>query len=214
MRRIGLVHAACLIALVLAPVAHAFDYINGRVTSVSDGDTVRVLSDGQVHKIRFYGIDAPESDQKFGPEAKKFTADRIKGKYVTVRVKEKDQYGRVVGEIFHDGESLNRLLVKNGLAWWYEYYSQGDLDLKRLHAAAKEARKGLWAQEDPQEPSDFRRNGPRDVETEDVEGGNDPSTPTIVRAATPTPTMTASAPMCRAPACGRSAPWPTAPPPR
>lgn len=40
--------------------------LTGKVVSVSDGDTLRVLVDDQQIKIRLGGIDAPESDQPFG----------------------------------------------------------------------------------------------------------------------------------------------------
>ena len=37
----------------------------GKVVSVSDGDTLKVLVNDQQIKIRLGGIDAPESDQPF-----------------------------------------------------------------------------------------------------------------------------------------------------
>ena len=39
--------------------------LTGKVVSVSDGDTLRVLVDDQQIKIRLGGIDASESDQPF-----------------------------------------------------------------------------------------------------------------------------------------------------
>ena len=39
--------------------------LTGRVVSVSDGNTLRVLVDDQQIKIRLGGIDASESDQPF-----------------------------------------------------------------------------------------------------------------------------------------------------
>lgn len=133
------------------------EYLNGDVTSVSDGDTLKILVDGEEFKVRFYGVDAPETAQRFGDKAAAFTRKRIQGQTVTIIVHDRDQYGRVVGEVYHKGESINRLLAREGLAWWYRNYAQDDGDLSRLSAAAKKAKKGLWADESPVPPWDFRR---------------------------------------------------------
>lgn len=43
---------------------------SGRVVRVVDGDTVQVLTDGKMMKVRLNGIDAPESGQPFGQRSK------------------------------------------------------------------------------------------------------------------------------------------------
>jgi hypothetical protein len=43
---------------------------SGRVVRVVDGDTVQVLADGKMMKVRLNGIDAPESGQPFGQRSK------------------------------------------------------------------------------------------------------------------------------------------------
>ena len=43
---------------------------SGRVVRVIDGDTVQVLADGKMMKVRLNGIDAPESGQPFGQRSK------------------------------------------------------------------------------------------------------------------------------------------------
>ena len=45
--------------------------LTGKVASVSDGDTLRVLVGDQQIKIRLGGIDAPESDKPFGQSSKR-----------------------------------------------------------------------------------------------------------------------------------------------
>jgi endonuclease YncB( thermonuclease family) len=73
-----------LIILALAVSSHANDVIIGKVVGVSDGDTITVLEDRTQHKIRLYGIDAPEGGQDFGNRAKKFVSDIVFGKQVRV----------------------------------------------------------------------------------------------------------------------------------
>ena len=88
---------------------------------ITDGDTIQVLHDGKTEKVRLWGIDTPEKRQAFDTKAKQFTSEKAFGKVVTVEVKDTDRYGRTVGVItLPNGRILNRELVSNGLAWWYE----------------------------------------------------------------------------------------------
>jgi hypothetical protein len=76
---------------------------SGLVVGVSDGDTIRVLHDGQEQRILLWGIDAPESKQPWETRAKGFTGDLAFGKVVTVYVRDIDRYGRTVAEIILTG---------------------------------------------------------------------------------------------------------------
>ena len=76
----------------------------------------------------------------------------------TVYVKDKERYGRIVGEvILPGGISLNNELVYVGLAWWYRKYAPDDGMLERLEAEAREAKRGLWADKNPIPPWEWRR---------------------------------------------------------
>ncbi|MFW5729528.1 MAG: thermonuclease family protein, partial [Spirochaetota bacterium] len=77
---------------------------------------------------------------------------------VQVEVVDVDRYGRAVGRvILPDGGDLNRILVYNGYAWWYEQYAPDDDDLERLQAHARTEERGLWRQDDPIPPWEWRR---------------------------------------------------------
>ena len=73
-----------LIILALTISSHAHDVIVGKVVGVADGDTITVLENRTQHRIRLYGIDAPEGGQDFGNRAKKFVSDLVFGKQVRV----------------------------------------------------------------------------------------------------------------------------------
>ena len=139
----------------------------GRVVRIADGDTITVLDGANTqHRIRLQGIDAPESHQAFGTQSKNNLSDMIFDREVTVEYDKIDQYGRIVGKVLLDGKDVNLEQIKAGMAWHYKEYereqSPTDRDLY-AHAEdqARNARRGLWADADPVEPSAFRRDEKR-----------------------------------------------------
>lgn len=129
---------------------------SGKVIRVSDGDTIRVQTTTEELKIRLFGIDCPEKDQPYGKEAQQRVYQLAFGKNVKVVQKSKDRYGRVVAEIMlPNGQNLNELLVKEGLAWHYTQYSNS-LILAKLQREAKQQRRGLWADPNPVAPWEHR----------------------------------------------------------
>jgi endonuclease YncB( thermonuclease family) len=114
---------------------------------LSDGDTLTVLTAQKRQvKIRLHGIDAPETGQDFGSRAKQAASNLAIGKQATVGVRDMDRYGRTVAEvILPDGRSLNREMVRQGMAWWYRHYAPDDAELAKLEKEASAAKIGLWS---------------------------------------------------------------------
>jgi len=135
---------------------------SGSVERVVDGDTLRVVDgDGQRHTLRLLGVDAPESGQDGGAEARSFVADRVCGGRVTWREHGADRYGRSVASVEVDGEDLGLLLVRHGMAWRVRRYLEGQpaATVAAFDAAwqeARSARSGIWAGE-PEPPWAWRR---------------------------------------------------------
>ena len=78
------------------------------------------MVNGTATRVRLNGIDCPESRQPFGTRAEQLTSALAFGKTVTVEDKGADRYGRMIADvILPNGTSLNRELVKAGMAWWY-----------------------------------------------------------------------------------------------
>jgi endonuclease YncB( thermonuclease family) len=134
---------------------------SGKVVGISDGDTIRVMHRGRETKIRLFGVDCPERDQAFGNKARRFTSHMVFRKVVEVQEVEKDSYGRTVAWVSVDGKSLNKELLRAGLAWWYKYYAENEHELKQLEAEARKNKIGLWSALNPIPPWDFRRNESR-----------------------------------------------------
>ena len=143
-------------------VAHA-DVLLGHVVGVSDGDTITVLDDSkQRHVIRLMGIDAPEKAQAFGQKAKQSLSELVFDRDVSVTWFKKDRYGRTVGQVRLGDTDVCLEQIKRGLAWHYKQYEreQSEHDSSRYAIAEIEARMekiGLWADDNPIEPSRFRR---------------------------------------------------------
>src|SRR5262245_15385896 len=107
-----------LLLIVLASPACGADY-TARVISISDGDTITMLmADRTQHRIRLWGIDAPEAGQDFGSRARQAASGLAFSQTVAIRARDTDRYGRRVAEvILPDGRSMNREMVSRGMAW-------------------------------------------------------------------------------------------------
>jgi endonuclease YncB( thermonuclease family) len=146
---------SCVVA---AGVAGAEEFA-GRVVGITDGDTIKVLRAGRAETVRLQGVDAPEKRQAYGERARRFAADLVFDRTVVVQARGRDRNGRLLGEVaLPDGRSLNQELVRNGYAWWFRKYS-GDVRLASLEAEARQGRRGLWADQAPQAPWEYRLNG-------------------------------------------------------
>lgn len=141
--------------------------ITGTVLSVHDGDTCKMkLSDGRTVDVRLYGIDTPEDTpngvgvQPFGKEAGDALREMINGKTLKVDIyQEEDGHGRPVVRLFDNGVDVNAQMVQKGLAWHYvEYDASNSFDTyEQLMRDAKDAKLGLWSQENPVYPDTFRK---------------------------------------------------------
>ena len=113
-----------------------------------DGDSVRVILDGERVELELAEIDAPELDQPGGAEARAFVRGLLdEGESVLVLPRGKDRYGRMLADVWYDGgEHLNNEIVRAGWAW--AYAPDTNDRLRKHEAGAREAGRGLWAMRD------------------------------------------------------------------
>ena len=148
--------AAPFLLLALTASLHA-DELRGKVVSIADGDTITVLDSAKVqHKIRLQGIDAPEKKQAFGTKSKELMSEKVGGEEVVVQWKEKDRYGRILGEVMVGKRHINLEMVQDGMAWHYTTYSKSK-ELAKAEDEARKAKKGLWADKEPVPPWEYRK---------------------------------------------------------
>ena len=139
------------------PVEQANE-ITGKVVGIIDGDTIDILTaEKTTIRIRFNGIDAPETGQPFGRNAKQFLSESIGGQVVRVVTHGADRYGRTIGDVYlkDDGGpnirpgtilpdwNINREIVQEGLAWHFKKYSS-DITLEMDEITARDRKLGLW----------------------------------------------------------------------
>lgn len=130
------------------------------MVKVIDGDSLQVGHNGKIHEIRLYGIDTPEYRQAYSNKAKQFTRRLAHKEVVTVEEKDVDRYGRIVALVVSRGKLVNRELVREGLAWYYPKYCRDQPlcgELKRLEGRSRKERRGIWQDENPVPPWEWKR---------------------------------------------------------
>jgi endonuclease YncB( thermonuclease family) len=132
--------------------------LTGKVVHIADGDTLTVLDTNKVqHKIRLSGIDAPEKSQAFGTKAKEALAEKLYEKTVRVVWKEKERYGRIVGDVHLGERDINVEMVRDGFAWRYRTYAPKSKTLEEAESEARKEKLGLWHDKNPEPPWEFRK---------------------------------------------------------
>jgi endonuclease YncB( thermonuclease family) len=90
--------SSLLFAFILGPILAHAEFV-GKVVGVIDGDSIRVMHDGQAEQIRLLGIDCPEKRQPFGTRAKEYSSELAFGQDVMVYGDRRDRYGRRLAEV-------------------------------------------------------------------------------------------------------------------
>jgi len=122
------------------------------VTRVVDGDTIVVNIGGSEYRVRYIGVDTPESTTKqecYGREAARFNRSLVDGQIVRLErdVNDTDRFGRLLRYVYlPSGEMVNEVLVREGYALARSFPPDVKYQ-ERLRAAereARQARRGLW----------------------------------------------------------------------
>ena len=130
--------------------------IKGKVIRVLDGDTIEVLQEQQPVRVRLLNIDAPEKKQPFGRWSTNQLKAILAGQSVTVSYTQTDRYGRILGRVITaNGTEANRQQVLKGAAWVYDRYNT-DNSLPALQREAQTQKRGLWADNQPVPPWEWR----------------------------------------------------------
>ena len=132
--------------------------------SIHDGDTLQVRSpNGQILKIRFACIDAPELKQPLGQESRNYLRSMINeaGGKVKVKVINTDRYGRSVAEIWTKSGLLQSRMTGAGMAFAYDQYSKDCPNwdaVKSSEKGAMEFKLGVWRSPNFERPWNYRKS--------------------------------------------------------
>lgn len=145
----------CISTAFVSSISYA-DFV-AKVVGITDGDTMIVLTnDRKTVKIRLANIDAPEKSQPFGNKAKQALSDLAYNKFVYIKEHGFDQYGRTIGTVMLGNDPVNRIMVRNGLAWSYRQYNTDPI-INNLEVYARQNKIGLWHDAKPIAPSEWRK---------------------------------------------------------
>jgi micrococcal nuclease len=118
--------------------------------AVSDGDTVRVrLADGRVERVRYIGIDTPETGRCFADRATAFNERLVGDRDVALAldVEERDHYGRLLAYVYAGRTLVNAALLRGGYAETLTVPPNVSMAtrFRRLARNARRAGSGLWS---------------------------------------------------------------------
>ena len=146
-----------IISLLFLSFSCSAEYLkNLEIKKVVDGDTVHVFYQDEVYKIRLTEIDAPERDQPYGSNSTEYLKGLLKEGRVDVDISGTDRYGRKLGRLYWQGMDINRELVSAGYAWVYDQYVT-DNSFYENQSKARNLKKGLWEDQNPLEPWNWRK---------------------------------------------------------
>jgi len=128
--------------------------VPARVARVVDGDTIHVEMEGKDYRLRYIGMDTPETvDPRrpvgcLGKEASERNRQLVEGKTVGLEkdVSETDSFGRLLRYVWVEDEMVNATLVEEGyaLATTYPPNVRYSGLFATLQAQAREGQRGLW----------------------------------------------------------------------
>ena len=129
----------------------------GPVTRVVDGDTIHVRVDGRRERVRYIGVDTPESARPgapvecFAKRAGEANRRLVEGERVrlVLDLEPRDRYGRLLAYVYRarDGLFVNAELVRRGFAETLtvppNVAHAGEL--RKLSSGARRKGRGLWS---------------------------------------------------------------------
>ncbi len=125
-----------------SPHKQIVEDFRARVLKVHDGDTITVRTDFRDFDfpVRFLGTNAPELNEPNGDVSQKWLESKILNEEVEILIDKNQRvgkWGRLLGEIFHGGISLNEESIRAGKATEFDNRNEGELpDLnKELNTA-------------------------------------------------------------------------------
>jgi endonuclease YncB( thermonuclease family) len=133
----------------------------GKVAEVVDGGSMVVVSVNHAVKVRLIAVAAPEKNQSYAAVARQHLSDLILNRNVVVHYSAlRDGY--LVGQVLAGEMDIGAQMIRDGVAWYDKSEEKRLSDTEQRiyaesQAAARNERRGLWQDESPVSPWDFRK---------------------------------------------------------
>jgi len=166
MKKIKTIIVLLIIGLLFPIYSYSTNEINEtrievKYKRIVDGDTAIFIINDEEMRVRFIGINTPESvaedrpAEKYGKEASEFADEKLtNASKVEIEYEPKadkqDKFGRELAWIWVDGKLLEELLIKEGLATTYllkDNYKYTEI-LKKAEEKAKNEGTNIWSEAD------------------------------------------------------------------
>ena len=142
------------------------DFVQAVIVRAVDGDTAVVKVDGQEKRVRFLGVDTPETVhpnkpvQFYGKEASNFTKESLNGKRVWLEYDSnpQDRYGRHLAYIWlKNPKTINESAIRENMfnaklllggyakVMIIRPNKRYETEFKKFQEEAKQSKRGLWA---------------------------------------------------------------------
>ncbi len=160
------------------------DQIDVEVTQVIDGDTIKIIYEGEEVTVRYLLMDTPETnhprlgEQPLGKEATEENKRLIESGDVSIEFDVGDRfddYDRLLAYIYVDGESVQEQLIESGLARVAYVFPPNTRyldDFEQAEQIARDKEAGIWQYENYSTDRGFNS----DVFGQDSTGNNSPAT--------------------------------------
>ncbi len=158
-----------------APLLENSEYeLEGRVRRLWGGDSFEFGEVDELHCIMIRGVDTPKPGQQYFDDAKAHLAKLLRKRIARISIVSRDSMMREFADVHSrpktagnatlaeyantpDGIEINvgLSLIQEGLGWYDGMEFEGAEAYKQAELAAREARLGIWVQENPVPPWDF-----------------------------------------------------------
>ena len=155
-------------ALQAAPIGT----LDGIVISVGDGDHLTFSNSGKEIRVRLFGIAAPvitkisrsepwlsKPGQRFAGRAFMALAKKVLHKQARIEIIHLDRHDQAVAVVYVDGRIINLEMIAEGWAWAARHKNHHPVPLEYIRAEeqARAGKAGLWLEENPTPPWEFKR---------------------------------------------------------
>jgi len=117
------------------------------VVRLADGDSfdIRWTDSGESDEVRLLGLNAPEGDACYGDAARRMLAALVEDQELAVETIERDEFGRVLGNVWVGELFVNAAMVELGAALSLSDGGSHGALISESQAVAESQAAGLWS---------------------------------------------------------------------